>query len=235
MRAPDGHDALLERAISIPAAGESLQGDLALPRGARALVVLSHGSGSSRHSPRNRDVAARMRAAGLGTLRLDLLAPAEEALDRRTRELRFDIRLLATRLIGALDWLTSEPTTARLRIGLFGASTGAAAALVAAVARPDRVQALVSRGGRPDLAEPVLFQVRTPTLLIVGGADPIVVTLNRLAFGVLGAPDKELRIVPRATHRFEEPGALEEVARLGADWFARHLRHGLLARAKRWA
>jgi dienelactone hydrolase len=199
-----------------------LAGDLAVPPEARGAVLFAHGSGSSRLSPRNRFVAVRLQRAGLATLLLDLLTPREEAIDEQTGAYRFDIPLLARRLVGAVDWLAREPRTRDLAIGCFGASTGAAAALVAAGARPDRVAAVVSRGGRPDLAGDALDLVRAPTLLIVGGLDDVVIGLNREAKervpGVC-----ELRIVPGATHLFEEPGTLEEVADLAAAWFGLHL------------
>jgi putative phosphoribosyl transferase len=199
----------------------TLDGDLAPPPPGRGIVLFAHGSGSSRHSPRNRRVADHLRRAGLGTLLMDLLTADEERLDLRTGELRFDIGLLAQRLVGAVDWLAAG-AAAELRLGLFGASTGAAAALVAAAARPDRVAAVVSRGGRPDLAGPALDQVQAPTLLIVGGADTTVLALNRQAAGRLTAPHR-LEVVPGATHLFPEPGALDEVARQAAAWFAVHL------------
>jgi len=186
------------------------------------VVLFAHGSGSSRHSPRNQYVARVLRQAGLGTLLIDLLTADEESVDQYTRHLRFDIELLALRLIGTTDWLRQHPLTDELPIGYFGASTGAGAALLAAADRPDVVRAVVSRGGRPDLAGPALLRVHAPTLLIVGGADAPVIDLNERALELLGG-EKELRIVPGATHLFEEPGALEEVARLAADWFARHL------------
>jgi dienelactone hydrolase len=210
----------------VPVGDARLEGDLVLPEAAGGIVLFAHGSGSSRHSPRNRQVAAELNEAGLGTLLVDLLTPAEERLDLVTAEHRFDIDLLARRLVGAIDWIRRGPA-ASLRIGLFGASTGAAAALVAAAARPEDVGAVVSRGGRPDLAGPALPYVRAPTLLIVGGADPVVLDLNKQAFELLQA-EKQLVVIPGATHLFEEPGALEEVARLAADWFTQHLRseHG---------
>jgi len=193
-----------------------------VPDGAHGVVLFAHGSGSSRHSPRNQYVARVLRQAGLGTLLIDLLTADEESVDQYTRHLRFDIELLALRLIGTTDWLRQHPLTDELPIGYFGASTGAGAALLAAADRPDVVRAVVSRGGRPDLAGPALLRVHAPTLLIVGGADAPVIDLNERALELLGG-EKELRIVPGATHLFEEPGALEEVARLAADWFARHL------------
>jgi dienelactone hydrolase len=211
-----------ERQVRVTTAGVVLEGGLAVPDGARGVVLFAHGSGSSRHSPRNQHVARALREAGLGTLLIDLLTPDEESIDQYTRHLRFDIELLARRLIGATDWLRQDPLTHELGVGYFGASTGAGAALMAAAERPDVVRAVVSRGGRPDLAGPALMRVHAPTLLIVGGADAPVIDLNERAMGLLKV-EKELRIVPGATHLFEEPGALEEVARLAADWFARHL------------
>lgn len=202
-----------------------LEGDLNLPADASGVVLFAHGSGSGRHSPRNRFVASRLREVGLGTLLIDLLTEREEAIDSRTGHLRFDISLLANRLVGAIDWLRHNPHTAELPIGLFGASTGAAATLVAASQRPGDIFAIVSRGGRPDLAGPVLRSVRTPTLLIVGGEDEVVIVLNEQAIRQLAAPDKQLVIVPGAGHLFEEPGKLEEVARLAGDWFSRHVEH----------
>ena len=208
------------------ASGEvTLDGDLCLPPGAKGLVVFAHGSGSSRHSPRNRYVARVLRDGALGTLLFDLLTPKEEAVDEYTAELRFNINLLARRLVGATDWLVREPSTRRLRIGYFGASTGAAAALVAAAERPEAVGAVVSRGGRPDLADAVLADVRAPTLLIVGGEDGPVIEMNRQALARLSAP-KEMVIIPGATHLFEEPGTLEQVAEKARDWFSRHLGKG---------
>jgi putative phosphoribosyl transferase len=212
-----------EIGVTVPAGTATLEGSLALPSGARGVVVFAHGSGSSRHSPRNRYVAEELRLGGLGTLLMDLLTPAEEAIDDRTRALRFDIPLLADRLVGAIRWLANEPGTRALPLGLFGASTGAAAALVAAAREPDRVSGVVSRGGRPDLAASELPNVRAPTLLIVGSRDEPVIELNEIAMAQMTAP-VELVIVRRATHLFEEPGTLEEVARLSRDWFVRHLR-----------
>jgi pimeloyl-ACP methyl ester carboxylesterase len=203
--------------------GAALEGTLALPEGAFGIVVFAHGSGSSRHSPRNRMVANKLNQAGLGTLLIDLLTPAEEQVDLQNGRLRFDIDLLAGRVVAAVDWVRREHPS--LPVGLFGASTGAAAALMAAAERPDDVGAIVSRGGRPDLAGPVLRQVCAPTLLIVGEADELVLELNRRALELLPC-EKELAVVPGATHLFEEPGALEEVARLAADWFTRHLADG---------
>ena len=211
-----------ERIVAIEAGGGTLEGSLTIPELARGVVLFAHGSGSSRHSPRNRHVADALHAGGLGTLLIDLLTQTEEAIDLRTRELRFDIDLLADRLVGATWWLAGEETTRALPVGLFGASTGAAAALVAAAGRADHVAAVVSRGGRPDLAGASLPNVRTPTLLIVGGSDGVVVDLNRRAMALMTAPVR-LEIVPRATHLFEEPGALDQVARLARDWFVRYL------------
>jgi putative phosphoribosyl transferase len=196
-----------------------MNGDLVVPDGASGIVLFAHGSGSSRLSPRNQHVAGLLQQAGLGTLLLDLLTPDEAAADEQTAHLRFNIELLATRLIQAVDWLFGNDATSRLRLGLFGASTGAAAALVAAARRPDNVRAVVSRGGRPDLAGPALALVDAPTLLIVGGRDHTVIELNRRALDQLRC-DKDLRIVPGATHLFEEPGALDKVAELAGDWFA---------------
>ncbi|MCA1842293.1 MAG: dienelactone hydrolase family protein, partial [Actinobacteria bacterium] len=183
-----------------------LSGDLELPPDAAGVVVFAHGSGSSRHSPRNREVAAALRQAGLGTLLMDLLTPAEEALDARTGELRFDIDLLAGRLVGAVGWLAAEPATKALPVGCYGASTGGGAALVAAAEDPERIAAVVSRGGRPDLAGDALERVTAPTLLIVGGDDDVVLDLNRRALERISA-EKRLAVVSGATHLFEEPGA----------------------------
>jgi putative phosphoribosyl transferase len=212
-----------EQTVRIRAGTVDLEGNLGLPAGASGVVLFAHGSGSGRHSPRNRFVAERLREAGLGTLLIDLLTEDEEQIDSFSGHLRFDIGLLADRLVGAIDWLTFDRRTADLPVGLFGASTGGGAALVAAARRPARIAAVVSRGGRPDLAGDALLLVRAPTLLIVGGYDDVVITLNQQAFARLGSPVKELVIVPGASHLFEEPGKLEEVARLAADWFARHL------------
>ena len=210
------------RAVTITAEGAMLAGDLSIPTDARGIVVFAHGSGSSRHSPRNRFVADTLRAGGLATLLMDLLTEAEEAEDVRTLALRFDIGLLAHRLVGATDWLAQQPDTSALPVGYFGASTGAGAALVAAAERPDAVAAIVSRGGRPDLAGPSLASVRAPTLLIVGGADGPVIEMNRDAMRQMSALS-HLEIVPGATHLFEEPGALEQVATLARAWFAHYL------------
>jgi dienelactone hydrolase len=217
------HAAGCELLVEVPAGGVTLEGNLTVPDGARGVVLFAHGSGSSRHSPRNRFVAQALNEAGLATLLVDLLTADEEAIDAYSAHYRFDIGLLAGRLVGAVDWLGREAETSRLSVGGFGASTGAAAALIAAAERPDRVRAVVSRGGRPDLAGDALNRVRVPTLLIVGGRDEPVIRLNQEAFQHLAAAEKQLVIVPGATHLFEEPGALEEVARLAAAWFTRHL------------
>jgi dienelactone hydrolase len=207
---------------------ETLGADLIVPDDARGVVLFAHGSGSSRHSPRNRMVAQRLRGVGLATMLADLLTAEEERRDADTGALRFDIDLLAGRVIAAVDWLRAEPTTARLPLGLFGASTGAAAALVAAAHRAEAVRAVVSRGGRPDLAGTWLTRVRAPTLLIVGERDEVVLDLNRRAAAELPAAH-ELRIVAGATHLFEEPGALSQVAGWAAEWFDRWLAGGDLA------
>jgi len=212
-------------AVRIAAGRASLDGDLTLPPGARGVVLFAHGSGSSRHSSRNRYVAQELRRSALGTLLMDLLTSEEEAVDARTGHLRFDIDLLAERLGAATDWLRDDPRTSRLAVGYFGASTGGGAALLAAADRPAGVGAVVSRGGRPDLAGAALPRVQAPTLLIVGGRDEPVIEMNREALAGLRC-EKRLEIVPGATHLFEERGALEEVARLAAGWFARHLAGG---------
>jgi len=227
---PDGEARLAEpaawsREVTVPSGAVSLAGTLTLPERARGLVLFAHGSGSSRFSPRNRFVAGELHVARLGTLLIDLLTPEEEAIDRRTGALRFDVGLLAERLVGATGWLREQPETRHLRIGYFGASTGAAAALVAAAQLPSTVRAVVSRGGRPDLARDALRRVRAPTLLIVGELDTPVIPLNEAALAALPG-EKRLEIVPGATHLFEEPGALEAVARLARDWFVRYLPAG---------
>jgi dienelactone hydrolase len=201
-----------------------LEGELAVPDDARGIVLFAHGSGSSRHSPRNRRVARFLETAQvpLATLLVDLLTAAEERVDMVTRELRFDIALLADRLVQLTDWMQAEPATRRLPIGYFGASTGAAAALVAAASRKTVVRAVVSRGGRPDLAGDALGLVLAPTLLVVGGADDVVLDLNKEARGLMRAPCR-LEVVPGATHLFEEPGALEQVEELAAAWFGQWL------------
>jgi putative phosphoribosyl transferase len=202
--------------------GVELEGDLAVPRGASGIVVFAHGSGSSRHSSRNRRVAAALQDAGLATLLFDLLTAEEEAVDARTREHRFDIDLLTDRLTGVVGWLDAQEATGHLRIGLFGASTGAAAALRTAARLPERVGPVVSRGGRPDLGGDALAGVTSPVLLIVGGADTEVLELNRRAADRIRSAT-ELEVVEGAGHLFEEPGALEEVTRLAVAFFTRHL------------
>lgn len=208
--------------VQIAAGKVTLEGNLCLPEEARGVVAFAHGSGSSRHSSRNRYVAQVLRNARLATLLFDLLTPQEEREDLETAELRFDIGLLARRLVGATDWLRANEPTHRLGLGYFGASTGAAAALLAAAERSDVVGAIVSRGGRPDLAVPYLDRVKAPTLLIVGGNDFPVIQMNRTALAKLRV-EKRLAIVPGATHLFEEPGTLEQVAKLASDWFVGHL------------
>lgn len=211
--------------VEIEAAGVLLQGNLALPEKKLGVVLFAHGSGSSRFSPRNRFVARALQEAGLSTLLMDLLTEKEEAIDLQTRHLRFDIGLLAGRLTAAVDWLGKNPATREQAVGCFGASTGAAAALIAAADRPATVRAVVSRGGRPDLAGEALARVRVPSLFIVGGLDRVVIELNQEAMAKVPA-EKRLEIVPGATHLFEEPGKLEEVARLTAHWFRRYLAAG---------
>jgi putative phosphoribosyl transferase len=209
-------------AVRIPAGQVQIEGDLVVPAPALGLVVFAHGSGSSRFSRRNQAVASHLADGGFATLLLDLLTPLEEAADERTREYRFDIGRLGRRVVAAIDWASGEPAIAKLPIACFGASTGAAAALVAAAERPAAVRAVISRGGRPDLAGDALPRVQSPTLLIVGGADTPVIALNRAAMQQMRAP-VTLEIVPDATHLFEEPGTLEAVARLALAWCARHL------------
>ncbi|MBI4286364.1 MAG: dienelactone hydrolase family protein [Chloroflexi bacterium] len=209
--------------VRVRAGAVTLEGSLCLPVTASGIVLFAHGSGSSRHSPRNQSVARVLRDAGMGTLLFDLLTADEETEDMATGRLRFDIPLLSRRLVDATNWLLQNPDTRDFRLGYFGASTGAAAALIAATERPEAVHAVVSRGGRPDLAAPVLHKVKAPTLLIVGGRDYPVIELNRVALARLTG-EKKLVIVPGATHLFEEPGTLEEVARLAAEWFASHFR-----------
>lgn len=211
-----------EQAVRVPVDGAGVFGDLSVPRGAKGLVLFAHGSGSSRFSPRNRFVARRLQERGLATLLLDLLTAQEEQEDAGTGRYRFDVTLLADRLLRAVAWTADQDDLRGLRVGLFGASTGAAAALRAAAEDPEGVAAVVSRGGRPDLAREVLPLVRAPTLLIVGGADEPVLQLNREAFRLLTC-EKRLEVVPGAGHLFEEPGALDRVADLAADWFARYL------------
>lgn len=208
--------------VRIPIGDLALEGILQIPKAARSLVLFVHGSGSSRHSGRNQQVARYLQRDGLATLLFDLLTSEEERIDMQTRHLRFDINLLASRVIATTDWLAQQPATQKLRLGYFGASTGAAAALLAAAARPALACAVVSRGGRPDLAAGILSSVQAPTLLIVGGEDTPVIVMNKHALGGLISV-KKLVIIPGATHLFEEPGALEEVARLASEWFQQHL------------
>lgn len=212
----------VEREVEVMAGQARLGGTLAVPEGAQGLVIFAHGSGSSRHSPRNRYVAYTLRMAGLGTLLFDLLTEDEEAEDEVTAALRFDIDFLAKRLGEVTDWVFANPELRGLRVGYFGSSTGAAAALVAAADRTEVIGAVVSRGGRPDLAGGALERVVAPTLLIVGGADDVVLDLNEEALQRLSGP-KSLEVIPGATHLFPEPGALERVASLAADWFVRFL------------
>lgn len=222
---PHGGDRI-ERTVTIPPGPDALdvplEGTLGTPEGARGVIVFAHGSGSSRFSPRNRYVAQVLRDAGLATLLLDLLSTEEEAAEVHTRHLRFDIALLAGRLVRAIDWLAGLRESQHLRVGLFGASTGGGAALVAAAARPARVGAVVSRGGRPDLAGDALPDVVAPTLLLVGERDEVVIDLNELARDRMRA-EVRLEIVPEATHLFEEPGTLEQVAAHAREWFLAHL------------
>lgn len=222
MIAGEGKRPVEQQAVRVPLDGAGVFGDLSVPRGAKGLVLFAHGSGSSRFSPRNRFVARRLQERGLATLLLDLLTAQEEQEDTGTGRYRFDVTLLADRLLRAVAWTANHDDLRGLRVGLFGASTGAAAALRAAAADPEGVAAVVSRGGRPDLAREVLPLVRAPTLLIVGGADEPVLQLNREAFRLLTC-EKRLEVVPGAGHLFEEPGALDRVADLAADWFARYL------------
>ena len=213
---------ILTREVRIPSGETTLEGELSVPVGATGVVLFAHGSGSSRHSPRNQAVARVIRESSVGTLLFDLLTREEEAVDMRTRHLRFGIQLLARRLVDATNWVKREGDIRHLRVGYFGASTGGGAALVAAAERGEEIGAVVSRGGRPDLAGEALPRVKSPTLLIVGGDDVPVIEMNEEAYARLLC-EKELKIVPNATHLFEEPGAIEEVARLAARWFGRHL------------
>lgn len=212
------HTAVREFPVQIRLDAITLEGDLAIPPDATTVVLFVHGSGSSRHSSRNRYVAGQIQLRGIATLLFDLLTAEEEVVDIRTRQLRFDIEMLARRTVAAIEWLLAQPYAHEYRIGLFGASTGAAAALIAAARKPDDVVAVVSRGGRPDLAGDALGAVRAPTLLIVGGNDDIVIELNEEAYAQLTC-EKRLEIVPDATHLFEEPGTLEVVAELAGRWF----------------
>jgi putative phosphoribosyl transferase len=210
---------VVERAVRIVAEDATLDGTLTVPAAARGVVLFAHGSGSSRHSPRNRFVAEELHRAAVGTFLFDLLTGAEEEVDERTREHRFDIALLARRLVGATEWIRQEAVTAELQFGYFGASTGAAAALVAAVERPEAA-AVVSRGGRPDLAGAALARMTAPTLLVVGGDDEAVLDLNRQAMAKMPGLI-QLEVIPGASHLFPEPGALEAVAQLATAWFTR--------------
>lgn len=209
-------------AVAVPIDGQSLPGDLGMPRVPQGIVLFAHGSGSSRHSSRNRYVARTLERRNLATLLIDLLTPEEEVVDERTAAYRFDIPMLAARLVTIIDWLRRRPDTASLPIGLFGASTGGGAALIAAARRPHDVAAVVSRGGRPDLANAALAKVEAPTLLVVGGFDMPVIRMNRDAMAQMHG-DVRLEIVPGATHLFEEPGTLERVAELAGGWFGRYL------------
>jgi dienelactone hydrolase len=200
-----------------------LEGNLIIPANARGIVLFAHGSGSGRHSPRNRYVAEFLQQAGLATLLIDLLTADEEAIDNQTMHLRFDIGMLAERLTEVTRWLERNPDTKRLKVGYFGASTGAGAALLAAANQEIEIAAIVSRGGRPDLAGEALALVRAPTLLIVGQNDPRVLVLNQQAFDALGVQDKKMVVIPGATHLFEEPGTLEEVARIATEWLKRRM------------
>jgi dienelactone hydrolase len=213
---------IVKNEVHIPAESVTLEGEFIVPDGASGIVLFAHGSGSSRHSPRNRFVAEVIRKSNLGTLLFDLLTPEEESVDVHTRHLRFDIGLLARRLVAASNWLNSQAETKHLKVGFFGASTGAAAALVAAAELGEKVGAVVSRGGRPDLAGNAIVRVICPVLLIVGGLDDVVIKLNEHAYTQLRS-EKEMRIVPGATHLFEEPGTLEIVAGLAAGWFEHYL------------
>jgi putative phosphoribosyl transferase len=212
-----------EELVRVPSHDVVLEGNLTIPPDARGIVLFAHGSGSSRHSTRNRFVAGALNDGGLATLLMDLLTAEEEQIDLRTRHLRFDIEMLADRLVDAVDWLGQQAATRGLRVGTFGSSIGAAVALIATARRPQRVHAVVSRGGRPDLAGESLELVKAPTLLIAGERDEVVIELNEQAMGQIESDEVQLEIIPGATHLFEEPGALEEVARLAREWFTRHL------------
>lgn len=222
----DTEDIIHERGefVQIPMDSVVLEGNLTIPEGAQGIVLFAHGSGSSRHSPRNQHVADVLHAGHIGTLLFDLLTSEEEEIDMQTRQMRFDIDLLADRLVGATDWLSHQDTAQGRPLGYFGASTGAAAAMIAASERPDLIEAVVSRGGRADLAKSALPSVQAATLLIVGGEDSVVIELNQQALERLHC-ERQLRIVPGASHLFEEPGKLEQVAELARDWFVRHLSH----------
>jgi putative phosphoribosyl transferase len=216
----------MHQLVSVPIDSIALEGNLAIPNRPLGIVLFAHGSGSGRHSPRNQLVAKALNDGRIATLLVDLLTEDEEQIDVQTRHLRFDVPLLADRLVGAIDWLETHDATRALPLGLFGASTGAGAALIAAVSRPTRVKAIVSRGGRPDLADQAIPAVVAPTLLIVGGRDDVVIALNQMALDQLRC-EKHLQIVPSATHLFEEPGTLERVAALARDWFNMYLTRNL--------
>lgn len=226
MRRKESLPKVVQRDVSIDVEKAVLAGTLAIPIGARGSVLFAHGSGSSRHSPRNQYVARFLQSKRIATVLFDLLTPEEETTDLRTGELRFNIGFLAGRLIGATNWLLRQPGMQGFKVAYFGASTGAAAALVASARLPGLIASVVSRGGRPDLAQAALSSVRAPTLLIVGGRDEPVISLNRQALEKLASSERKLVIIPGATHLFEEPGTLEEVARLAADWFTRYLNGG---------
>jgi len=213
---------VVDDVVRIESGHAVLDADLRVPQRAAGVVIFAHGSGSGRFSPRNRAVAGVLEAGGFATLLADLLTREEEAVDQYTRQHRFDIGLLGRRVVDAVDWAQAQPELRALPVATFGASTGAAAALIAAAERPGRVRAVVSRGGRPDLAAEALAQVKAPTLLIVGGADEVVIELNREAMRHMRCV-VELQIIPGATHLFEERGALEQVAKLAAAWCRRHL------------
>ncbi len=214
---------MIKRTVNLALGHVELKGDLVIPKGSEGLVIFAHGSGSSRHSDRNKAVAHHLNSMGLATFLVDLLTEEEEKVDNITREIRFDIPLLASRLVGIADWAQKDSDTQHLHIGFFGASTGAAAALIAAAERPELIKAVVSRGGRPDLAETALPYVLAATLFIVGGHDTQVLTFNQFAFEALATSHKKLEVIPGATHLFEEPGALEAVAELAGTWFVAYL------------
>ena len=213
-----------EQAVNIPSGNVNLEGELKVPQGANGVVLFAHGSGSSRHSPRNQFVAQTLNTGGLATLLFDLLTSEEEQLDLLTRKFRFDIDLLAKRTIQVTDWLVKQPEIGNLKLGYFGSSTGAAGALIAAAERPQVIHAVVSRGGRPDLANDALPRVNVPVLFIIGELDTLVLELNEQAMAQMNpVVERHLEIIPRATHLFEEPGALEQVAKKARSWFLRHL------------
>lgn len=225
--------AVEDMAVRIPAGRVTLNADLTVPAGARSIIVFAHGSGSGRHSPRNRHVAGLLNGAGFATLLADLLTEEEEEIDQETRQLRFDIPLLADRLMYIAQWLENDPDLRSLKIGYFGASTGAGAALIAAARQPENVMAVVSRGGRPDLAGDFLAKVKIPVLLVVGEEDKDVLLLNKQALGRLHA-EARLAVVPGATHLFEEPGTLDEAARMAISWFEEHKPVELNRRLENW-